>query len=378
MKTNMDDLDLRDAFPPMPEACHDALMRAARSVREEKTMKRSIYRTILIAALILAGTMAVAAAAGGIFGWNDFFSTYHSETTIPQGAQEILNTTEERVFTLGPITYKVQQLYADHYTALASVQITAADDTLLCMDSCQLDPIGANGDNWIRQAERLGVSPDLTWVEAAKQLGRPLYSVRCILNAQAPYDGGECMEDTLYDADGHLINFSMQMLSGDARIRTLPIQMFVRAAEIDPATGEEKSVLTDRPTFDLPVAQPMEIHTYELNDEYVVGGLKLTAVRGELTPGGLYLYTEFTAQGSMTYEDFCRVQLIPRWYDADGKPYAWGINESYITTVSDTDWPKVNMLGMISVDEIPDTLIMALEDDNAPDKGSAPRITLTR
>ena len=256
MKTNMDDLDLRDAFPPMPEACHDALMRAARSVREEKTMKRSIYRTILIAALILAGTMAVAAAAGGIFGWNDFFSTYHSETTIPQGAQEILNTTEERVFTLGPITYKVQQLYADHYTALASVQITAADDTLLCMDSCQLDPIGANGDNWIRQAERLGVSPDLTWVEAAKQLGRPLYSVRCILNAQAPYDGGECMEDTLYDADGHLINFSMQMLSGDARIRTLPIQMFVRAAEIDPATGEEKSVLTDRPTFDLPVAQP--------------------------------------------------------------------------------------------------------------------------
>ena len=40
--------------------------------------------------------------------------------------------------------------------------------------------------------------------------------------------------------------------------------------------------------------------------------------------------------------------------------------------------PKVSMLGMISVDEIPDTLVMALEDDNAPDNGSAPRITLTR
>ena len=54
MKTNMDDLDLREAFQPMPETCRDALMRAARSVKEEKSMKRNIARTVLITALILA------------------------------------------------------------------------------------------------------------------------------------------------------------------------------------------------------------------------------------------------------------------------------------------------------------------------------------
>ena len=378
MKTNMDDLNLQNAFPAMPETCHDALMRAARSVKEEKPVKRNLYRTVLVTALILAATMAVAAAAGTVFGWNDFFSTHHSDTTIPQGAQEILSATEERTFNLGPIACKLYQLYADHYTALASAQITSSDDVLICMDSCQLDRIGANGDNWIRQAERLGVSPDLTWVEAAKQLGRPLYSVRCILNAQAPYDGGGGMEDALYDADGNLSYFSMQMLGGDTSIRSLPVQMFLRAAEIDLATGEEKNVLTDRPAFDLAVAPVIDTHTYELKEDYTVGGLKLTSVRGELTPGGLYLITEFAAQDGMTYADFCESQLIPVWYDAEGQRYGWGINDSYISTVNEADWPKVTMLGMISVDKIPDTLVMALEDDNMPDKGTAPRITLTR
>ena len=377
MKTNMDDLDLREAFQPMPETCRDALMRAARSVKEEKSMKRNIARTVLIAALILAATMAVAAAAGNVFGWNEFFSTHHSDTSIPQGAQEILSATEERTFTLGPIAYKVQQLYADHYTALASVQIAAANDALLCMDSSQLDPIRSGGENWIRQAERLGVSPDLTWVEAAKQLGRPLYNVRCILNAQAPYDGGGGMEDALYDADGNLSYFSMQMLGGDTNIQTLPVQMFLRAAEIDLATGEEKNVLTDRPAFDLAVAPVTDTHTYELKEDYTVGGLKLTSIRGELTPGGLYLITEFVAQDGMTYDDFCESSLIPVWYDAEGQRYGWGINESYISTVSEADWPKVTMLGMISVDEIPETLIMALAEDNMPDP-AAPRVTLRK
>ena len=378
MKREMEELNLRDAFRPMPEPCRSALMRAARSVKEEKPVKRNIYRTVLITSLILAATMAVAVAAGGIFGWNEFFSIHHSDTAIPQGAQEILNTTEERVFTLGPVTYKVQQLYADHYTALASVQITAADNALLCMNYCQSEPIGANGENWVQYAQMLGVSPDLTWIEAAKQLGRPLYAVRGILNIGEPYNGGEEMEDVLYDADGHLINFSMQMLSGETSIHTIPAQMFLRAAEIDPATGEEKNVLKDRPAFDLPVAQPIETHTYELNEEYIAGGLKLTAVKGELTLGGLYLYTEFTAQDGMTYEDFCNTQLIPVWYDADGKPYGWGINESYISTINDADWPKVTMLGMISVDTIPDKLVMALEDDNAANPHNAPRITLIK
>ena len=47
-KQNNQDLPLRDAFPPMPADCYDALMRAARSAEEETNMsKRKIRASAL-------------------------------------------------------------------------------------------------------------------------------------------------------------------------------------------------------------------------------------------------------------------------------------------------------------------------------------------
>ena len=51
-----------------------ALMDAARSVREEKPVKRVSYRAALIAAVILLAAMAVAYAAVRL-GWIEYFST---------------------------------------------------------------------------------------------------------------------------------------------------------------------------------------------------------------------------------------------------------------------------------------------------------------
>ena len=65
MKRDLEHLDLKQAFHPVPEACRRALMDAARSVREEKPVKRVSYRAALIAAVILLAAMAVAYAAVG-------------------------------------------------------------------------------------------------------------------------------------------------------------------------------------------------------------------------------------------------------------------------------------------------------------------------
>ena len=67
MKRDPDELNLRDAFRPIPDACRDALMDAARSVREEEKMKRFTFRTVLIVALDTshpAGGGTTAAAGG--------------------------------------------------------------------------------------------------------------------------------------------------------------------------------------------------------------------------------------------------------------------------------------------------------------------------
>ena len=60
-----DDLDLRAAFPAMPEECRNALSTAARSVKEEERMRRKYPVAILVAALLtLMTTIAIAE------GWN--------------------------------------------------------------------------------------------------------------------------------------------------------------------------------------------------------------------------------------------------------------------------------------------------------------------
>ncbi|MBQ8616523.1 MAG: hypothetical protein IJ418_03305 [Clostridia bacterium] len=59
-----DNLELRAAFPAMPESCRSALMDAARSVKEEAPVKRKIPAAILIAALLML-TMTIAIAAQG-------------------------------------------------------------------------------------------------------------------------------------------------------------------------------------------------------------------------------------------------------------------------------------------------------------------------
>jgi len=71
MKRETELLNLRNAFPDEPESCHEALVQAARSVREDEPVKKVTFRAVLIAALIIAAMMAVAVAANnaGLVDW---------------------------------------------------------------------------------------------------------------------------------------------------------------------------------------------------------------------------------------------------------------------------------------------------------------------
>ncbi len=379
MKREMEELNLRDAFRPMPESCRNALMRAARSVKEEeKPVKRVTFRAVLIAACIIIATAAASVAAGNIFGWTDFFAAFHHDTSVPRAAQEIMDSTEEQTFTLGPATFKVQSLFADWHIAMATTQVTITDGSkaLLCMDAAQGDAIRANGENGTALAKKLGVDPAMNWMDAARKLNCPLYCVRAILDISPEYAGCEGMEDVLYDEEGRFVDFSMLTLNSAAVGSELPLIMFLRVAEIDTETGEEKSVLSDRVAVNTKTAQPIATQDYSWRGDYIVSGLKLEAVHGELTAAGMYLYTDFTAQDGMILDEFYKVQLIPVWYDAQDSEYPWGMNLSY--EINTDEWPRVSMMGLISVDSIPDTLILAFEDDNAPDQDNIPRITLSK
>ena len=53
MKRDWNHLDLSTAFHPIPEACSQALMEAARSAVQKKRPKRVPYRIVFAAALVL-------------------------------------------------------------------------------------------------------------------------------------------------------------------------------------------------------------------------------------------------------------------------------------------------------------------------------------
>ena len=159
MKQDMDKLDLRGAFRQEPQSCHDALMAAARSVKEERPMKKASLRTVLIAAAIILATMAAAVAAGSLLGWTDYFGQQYG-IAVPQTAQRILGEAwNTHSFTLGPVTFTTKELLCDGHIAMASTEIAMTDkedNALLCADP--FDAIGAVG-NGCELAQRLGLDP---------------------------------------------------------------------------------------------------------------------------------------------------------------------------------------------------------------------------
>ena len=369
MKQDMDKLDLRGAFRQEPQSCHDALMAAARSVKEERPMKKASLRTVLIAAAIILATMAAAVAAGSLLGWTDYFGQQYG-ISVPQTAQRILGEAwNTHSFTLGPVTFTTKELLCDGHIAMASTEIAMTDkedNALLCADP--FDAIGAVG-NGCELAQRLGLDPGTPWLDAAQQLGRKLYNVRAILELPAEIDCGTAMEDTLWGENGQMSYFSMAFPEGELTGEKIGVQLFLRVAEMDVETGEEKDVLTSREPLSLYLEAPIDGCEYRCADSFTADGFRLEGVRAELTPAGLYLMTTFTAPDGTTEEDAW--DPCPTWLDANGQPLPMGLSLS--ADVDVRNLPTVVYTQMFSVDTLPDRLTLRTETADGPAE-----ITLTK
>lgn len=361
MKRDMDRLNLRDAFAKEPKSCHEALMAAARSVKEDEPVKKNAMRTVLVAALMILAMMTVAVAAGNFLGWTDFFADYG--TTVPEGAQRTMGDDKNRLtFTLGPVGFTTQELFCDGHIAMASTVIDMVDrsDALLCADP--YDAVGAIGENGKQMAKRLGVDPSTSWISAAKQLNRKLYAVRAILEVPADIDSGTAMEDLRSNEDGSAVYFSMPQLNGSAKGDAVDAQLFLRVAEFNTETGEEAEVLTDRKPLSIPLEAPAQEHIYAIDGEFATDGYVLEGVRAELSGAGLYLYTTFTAPKGTT-EEGVYGREYPMWLDAAGNRYPVGLSLS--ANVDVESFPKITYEQMISVSDIPETLTLRVPDVSA-------------
>ncbi len=351
MKRDIENLDFRAAFRPVPEACRAALMDAARSVKEERKMKRASLRVALIAAAIVVSMMAAALAAGHLMGWTDFLGDY-SNVNIPQGAVEQMQVTEELSWQVGPMTFTVTELLTDGRIAVSSVNIRTTDGSpaLMCWDPW--DTIGCNGDNGKANAVRLGIDPTTTYIEAAKQLNLPLYTVRGILDVAAEYIGGESMEDPMWNEDGSVTYFCMIDLADGAVRETLPTGLFLRVSRIDPASGEEAEKWVDREqTVLIPVCPVLEKRSYVPDRETIIAGQKLLKVDAVRYVTGAYLTLTWEMDAMLMPEKVWELYDLTL-LDADGAPLPRGMNLSASMMVTIT---QEEMLG---VESLPDVITL--------------------
>ena len=381
MKRDMENLNLRDSFKPTPDKCHDALMTAARSVKEEEPVRRITFRAVLIAACIILATTAIAIAATRKLGWVDFFEIFYGSTdSVPEEAQKIMNSTEEQTFILGPVSFTVQSLYTDGQEAWASTLITAADGSsaLVCGDYSPESSLGSNGENGEALARKLGLDPETTWLNAARQLNCPLYWAHANLHSREPYDIGGGMMDSLYDDQGRLVYFSMKELyTPDGCPDPLPMELWLQVYEIDPETGDVKEIADSQEDILVPMSLSADSVTYHVQEDYTAFGLHLDSVRAEKTVSGMYIYTDLTARDGMTEDEFLEVQLYPVWLDENGEEYPEGMNMSY--EINMDHWPRVSITSQIAADSVPDRIWLRLADDNAgPDEAPAPVTELSR
>ena len=377
MKRDMENLNLRDTFKATPDKCRDALMTAARSVREEEPVRRISFRAVLIAACIILATMAIAIAATKTLGWADFFEIIYGDTNvITKEAQAIMDNTEKQTVTVGPVSFTVQSLFADEQQAMATTLITTADGSraLFVTEFYGNDyAVGDNEEFGEALAKLYGVDPETTWIDTAKKLNCPLYRVAATLHGKDPYDYGGGMLGDLYDEEGNLVYFStrdMYMPDGSSyplRADPVPMELWVQVNEIDLETGDEIHVGHTVMDVQVPMSLQSEPVEYRIPEDYVVFGLHLDSVKATKTAAGVYLYADFTDQDGMKYR---KNYMYPVWTDENGEEYPDGLIMSYYI---DTDqWPQVSVNSMIAADSIPERIWFQLLDEEKGEENAPP------
>ena len=354
MKRTENDLHFDKAELPMPKDCYDALMNAARSVKEEKPMKRASFRAVLIAAIILIATTAAAFAAQQL-GWIEFlFKQY--DIAVPKTAEEALNASQSVVCEVGPLTFTYKQLLTDKRTLLSAADVRTTDGTeaLLVDDSNFYEAVDADSDVVL---EKYQLASGTTWVEAAKQLNLPLYGVRALAESDQAADAGEAMEAAMWNEDGSIVYLNQSMLDKHTVEDELPVTLYMAVHVYDPETDEVSiNAYTERQTATLSAVPLITEKTYVPEGTAELQGLKLTGVHGEQYATGIYFTASFHAPAGMTKDEASDILDMLSFYDTEGNPLDTGMNLSVM--VEADELPTVSMEVMSSLEAMPETLVI--------------------
>ena len=370
---NMDELNLKDAFAPMPEPCRAALQSAVRSIKEEKEMKRASSRVALIVAAILVVTM-VAALAATQLGLTGFFSHFYN-ITLPDSAKTVLNATEQKTYSVGPLTITLRETLADGRIVYVTTQAKTADGTKALIQASCNDIFDRIPDS---EAARLNVPVHTSFLDAAKQANIPLYMVssyltideKYYLTSDGKYMGGEEMQASYWAEDGSVLLVDMLQPYPGTVPETLPGTVTLRVHQIDSAASSydmisfaEGKDWRIEEEISIPVNGVTAEKTYTAEGSALLAGYTLQSVKAEKTCAGAYLTATLTAGSDASREDVWELYDMVKFRDAQGQAFPLGISLS--GSLNDEGWPTVTYEIMISIDALPDAMLMVCMKDGS-------------
>lgn len=370
MKREWDGIDLRKAFSPEPAACHDALMNAARSVREEDCMKRVSFGMILLAVMLVIAMTTAAYAAGnaGLFNW--LHDNYGAQ--LPTSAQEMLTTTQEKTIAAGPVTFTISEALADGRIAYLNVQARTSTGTTALLCPVSGDPSEPIGEKLCEVLGCAGLTADTSYAEAASITGAPLYFVGVWMELPEGVFYDTEMMDGFTLENGTLSLIYMALTHPDAAGDAFTAQIHCSATELDPETLEAK----EGQRFEAVDAYAFTVGGVTAERRYAVsdaskllGCLTVTELRAEQTCAGVYLTVCARADEGTTLETLYTGDEI-RVLCADGTPFPTGASlTSRFLDGEGNEFPADKDSGEISVttltyqtmitaDVLPDALLL--------------------
>lgn len=358
-----DELNLRNAFSPVPPDIREMLVRTARAVTEEEKGKARKYRLrpALVAAILVFATMSVALAVSERVGWSNFFHQYHG-SVVPAPIQERMDDVAHTSLELGPVTFTVEQALCDGQLVMVSVSARMTDGSaaLLASDEDWNSPVGVTADT---EQRRLGLAEDATWLDAAKRLNQPLYAVQILTDFGQL--GGDQYMGYLYDAEGGYVAVSGFSVEAGEVGDTVPVDFLLGVSALDPETGKATQEWQGDLAYTVRVDRSiLGEKTYVPEEPLEVAGCRLDSVRMELRVTGAYVYITFTASDAVDQEsgealDACyQVEVV----DQDGNAFSEGASLS--SYCDDSAWPVLVRSDTVMIDALPDAIGVRLSYDD--------------
>ena len=359
--TEHDDLNLQDAFSPMPEDCRQTLYAAVSSYKEEEPMMKSSRRAVLIAAALIILTMAVAMAAGNL-GLIDFFKENYSNHGLPDSAVQVMSGTEQKTYEVGPLTMTLRETLADGRTLYITVH--AEDKGGKSLINSRYGDL--NNRLPAHLAAGLELPEETGFMDAAREKGLPYYMAAAYITLpDGVLSGEEMMGEMWQEDDSGILLVDMLMTDPDAMGEGIEGVLTLKVEQRDPQTGELMEGKTWRvdESISIPVSKLDEQKTYLPQGETSIGGYTLKRVLAERQITGIYLTAELEAKEGVKQENVHELYDLIEYVDDAGEALPGGINLS--GGIESLDWPQIKVFTMVGLDALPDTLRLVNPDDGS-------------